>query len=430
MTALSQVDIRAIKEQHPHGEKIERLLQQPERLIASLLIGNNVANISLSAIVAYMTSLYLGGFFIALSTFFLTLFIIIFCEIAPKQIALIFKRQIAIAVVWPVSFFYIMFTPLLSLTLQLTRLFFPILRRVPNGENLEESLEHMVDLAHTSGYINQYERDFIGNVLDLNDKTARQIMTHRKDVFSLDSGARITDSYAAMAEYSYSRIPVYRDNPENIIGLLYMSDVQKFCMYHTSPFTRHDKHLDSNKKQNDWPQDFETTTVLQLMKPVAFLPDSMRVSDLFFYFKNNDNNMVIVFDEYGGLTGVVSQEDVLETVFGKLYDEDEQDEAAILVIQQEADTFVFPGTLGIQQFEEFFHIELQEEENSPRLATMSGYICNELGYIPEQNETIRRPEGNYHVVESDGKRIVRLRFQPNGVDEREKKPEDSTPQTI
>ena len=105
MTALSQVDIRAIKEQHLHGEKIERLLQQPERLIASLLIGNNVANISLSAIVAYMTSLYLGGFFIALSTFFLTLFIIIFCEIAPKQIALIFKRQIAIAVVWAGEFF-------------------------------------------------------------------------------------------------------------------------------------------------------------------------------------------------------------------------------------------------------------------------------------------------------------------------------------
>ena len=398
MTGLSQIDVAALKEDHPTlGEKIEHLLKEPDRLIASLLIGNNIANVSASAIVAYITNIYLGGIFIALSTFVLTLVIIVFCEIVPKQIGLIYKRNIVLVLVRPVTFFYVLFSPILSLTLWFSKIVFPFLRKEIEKENLEESLEHMVDLAYANGFIDRYEHDFINNVLDLKDKTAKQIMTHRKDIFSVETTGKLGDIYPIIVENSYSRIPVYQGNQENIVGILYLNDIQKLYVSEKPP------------KPFDLHESADAITAAEIMKPVGVRLDNIRVSDLFFYFQENKGNLVVILDEYGGLAGIVSQEDVLETVFGKLYDEDETESA--LHIQDMGNAFQFSGMLSIQQFEEYFGIEIKMKE-STRLATISGYICDVVGSIPEQGQRIETPEGKFSVQESDGQRILTVSFVP------------------
>ncbi len=397
MTGLSQVDVVALKEAHPIlGKRIEYLLKEPDRLIASLLIGNNIANVSASAIVAYITNLYLGGIFIALSTFVLTLVIIVFCEIVPKQIGLIYKRTIVLALVGSVTFFYVLFSPILSLTLWFSKIVFPFLKKEIEKENLEKSLEHMVDLACVNGFIDHYEREFINNVLDLNDKTAKQIMTHRKNIFSIEATGKLRDIYPIIVENSYSRIPVYRENQENIVGILYLNDIQK--LYVSVPPEQFDL------QENDY-----AITAAEIMKPVGVRPDNVRVSDLFFYFRQNEGNLIVILDEYGGLAGIVSQEDVLEAVFGKLYDEDETDSA--LYIQKIDSAFQFSGMLSIQQFKEYFDIEIKMKE-SARLATISGYICDVFGSIPEQGKRIEIPEGVFFVQESDGQRVITVSFTP------------------
>ncbi len=399
VTALNRVDLSALKEQDQTlGKRVEELLRDPERLIAALLIGNNIANTAAPAILVYVVGYYFRDIFIAPSTVVLTLFIIIFSEIAPKQLALIYKRRISMKTVGLVDFFYKLFSPLQRVIIWFTGKIFPILSRERAKENLEESLEHMIDLAKEQGFIDPYEREFIHNVLDLNDKVARQIMTHRKDVFSVLADELLAEVYPKMIEHSYSRVPVCqntRNTREQIVGLLYLSDVQKFFI---SP--------PSLSEHSEQPK------VWNLMKPVSFLPDSSKVSALFFHFKQNEGNLVIILDEYGGLAGVVSQEDVLEAVFGNLYDEDEKDEKTALHIRKDGAAFEFSGLLSIQQFEYFFDLELHDVQENTRLATMSGYLCDLLGYIPEQNELIETAEGRFRVLESDGKRILRLRFEP------------------
>lgn len=411
MTALSQVDISTIKEQNPKGgAKLEALLANPERLIASLLIGNNIANISASALVAYLSSTYLGGIFVALATFVLSMFIIIFCEIAPKQIALLDKRKMALRAVGLTLVFYRIFSPLLSSLLWITRCIYPAIRGAKKDENLAESLEHMVQIAGEQGSISAYEHNFIRNVLELNDKTIRQIMTHRGELFSVDADERLLDVYAKIVEHSYSRIPVYREHPENIVGVLYLSEVQKFyfaASQNTGKPALSPSALSPNMGNPQNPENFRK--VQELMKPVSFLPDSVKVSDLFFHFQQHEGNLVIVLDEYGSLAGLASQEDVLEAVFGKLYDEDERDAELALAISKDNQGFVFSGMLNIQQFEQFFHVEV---EDNARLATISGYLCDMEGQIPETGAEVKTPEGRFEVLESDGKRIVKLRFVP------------------
>ncbi|WGK69675.1 hemolysin family protein [Candidatus Haliotispira prima] len=411
MTALSQVDISALKEEESlRGRKIEQLLVKPDRLLTSLLIGNNIANISSSAIVVYVTNYYLGDVYIALGTFVLTLIIIVFCEVAPKQFALVYRREIALKLVLPVTFCYRLFSPLLRLTLWLTGRVFPVLKRDSVKEDMGESLEHMIDLANKDGSINQYERDFINNVLDLNDKTASQVMTHRKDIFSVEVGDKLVTAYPEMVDHSYSRVPVYQANPENIVGILYLADVQRLWISAGRSWPPVGELRGFGAVTFDLP--FSEVTAGQLMKPVSFLPSSTKVSDLFFHFKQNEGNLGIVLDEYGGLAGIVSQEDVLEAVFGQLYDEDEKEEESALVIQQKGDTFVFSGMLSIQQFEQFFDLDVHEVEDNLRLVTMSGYLCSVKGSIPEQGDRITVAVGQFDVLESDGKRIVTIRFLP------------------
>ena len=414
MTALSRLDVHALKEKSKaQGEKIEELLERPDRLIASLLMGNNIVNIGASAIVTYITNSYWGGIFIVLTSFVLALFVIIVLEILPKQLALRNKRQAAVILVRPMTIFYRCSSPFLDLILWLTKKIYPMIKKIllifwkqqeGEEENLGKSLEHMIRLAYSDSSISQYERDFSLNVLDLNDKTAKQIMTHRKDVFSVEASAKLQHIYPELIENSYSRIPVYEGDQENIIGILYLNDLQKFGLHHKSQGEK----SQSQDGNGHLILDFAGTTVKHLMKPVSCWLDSVRVSDLFSHFQQNQGKLVIIFDQYGGFAGVVSQEDVLETVFGKLYDEDETESA--LLIHKEASTFVFSGMLSIQQFEEFFHTEIKVEENT-RLATISGYICDFLGLIPEQGQRIERPEGVFWVLESDGKRIVTLRFE-------------------
>ena len=417
MTALSQIDISALKEQSPKGAKIEALLKNPERLIASMLIGNNIANIGASALVAYLSSHYLGDIFVALSTFILSMFVIVFCEIAPKQIALIDKRKTALRVVLPALVFYRIFNPLLSCLLWITRYIFPVLRKAKSDENLAESLEHMIQIAGERGSISAYEHNFMHNVLELNDKSIRQIMTHRQELFCVDADELLLNAYAEIVEHSYSRIPVYRGDPENIVGVLYLSEVQKFYLAASQ------KLQGLNSKKLDFLEEFEKLSQKdfedsrnfwevragEFIKPVSFLPDSIKVSDLFFHFKQNEGNLVIVLNEYGSLAGLASQEDVLEAVFGKLYDEDERDAEQALSIYKDGEGFVFSGMLNIQQFEQFFHIEI---EDNLHLATISGYLCNIQGQIPETGAEIEVPEGQFQVLESNGKRIVKLRFLP------------------
>ena len=364
---------------------------------------------------AYLSSIYFGGIFVAASTFVLSLIIIIFCEIAPKQIALIDKRRMALRTVWFALCFYRIFSPFLSSLLWITRCIHPATRGARRDENLAESLEHMIQIAEEQGSISAYEYNFMRNVLELNDKTIRQIMTHRRELFSVGADERILDAYAKIVEHSYSRIPVYRCDPENIVGVLYLSEVQKF--YLAASRKRDFQGPDSGNfgapqtgaEFADFEKPFAEIRAEEFMKPVSFLPDSVKVSDLFFHFQQNEGNMVIVLDEYGSLAGLASQEDVLEAVFGNLYDEDERDAELALAISKDNEGFVFSGMLNIQQFEQFFHVQI---EDNARLATISGYICDIEEQIPETGAQIETAEGWFQVLESDGKRIVRLQFRP------------------
>ncbi len=406
MFSLGRVERYRIREEKETfvSRCLRGLLGRPRRLIATLLIGNELVNITFAALSASLAKGTWLGFQapdsfdpILVKTLLATLvcfpLLLVFGEITPKTLALYNPRRFARFAAVPLRLFYSVFAPvrwvLASLSNGIVRLFFG---EPPRAEApmTEEEFRDLVDKSNEGGVLWETEREFIHNIFDFGETRVSEVMTPRTDMFCLQADHSLEEILTVIEEQHYSRIPVYEEDKDDITGILYCKDLLGL---RTDP-----------EKGREW--NLKTS----LRKPY-FIPQTKKASDLFREFRFNRVHLAIVVDEYGGVAGLVTMEDLLEELFGDILDDYDPQEPQPKQLNE--NTMVIPGRMPIEDFNRFAGAELPEEEYD----TMGGLVFGLFGKLPTPEATVSFMHYTFTVQKMEGTRILELKVEAHREDE-------------
>ena len=314
---------------------------------------------------------------------------IVFGELVPKRIAMQYPEKIAFALTGALRICYIVEKPFVTLLSATTNCVVGLFGIDPNsdGEQVtEEEIRMMVDVGNERGVIEQSQKDMINNIFEFDDRTAGEVMTHRTEVVGVETDVALEELVRIATEEGYSRIPVYEDTLDDIVGILYVKDLLQMV-------------------KEDAPTDFD---VRQYMRKPLFVPESNRCRELFHEFKDKKMQMAIVVDEYGGTSGLVTMEDLLESIVGNMQDEydDEEEE-----VDRLSDTlFTMDGSIGLEEVERLLKISIPEDVD---YETLGGLITDLLGRIPSEDEhpSVKIGDAEFTVLEVEDRRIARVRAE-------------------
>lgn len=304
-------------------------------------------------------------------TVLLSYFTLVFAELVPKKIALNKTDIVANIMIRPILIFSKICKPFVMVLSFSSTMVLKLLTIDVNREKetvTEEEIRMLVDAGGKIGNIDADERQMINNIFEFNDKTAEEISTHRTDIFSLDIEDSFEEIIKVATNNKHSRIPVYEDNIDKIIGVLHIKDIIKYII-DTSNMTKN------------------TFDIKSILREPYFVPTSKKADELFEEMKRNKIQFSIVIDEYGGTVGIVTMEDLIEEVMGNIFDEyDEEEVPEIDTLDQ--DTFVINGTTSLEHVSEYLSTNLPVDEYD----TIGGFVVGQLGRIPNNDE---QPEIEY-----------------------------------
>ena len=266
-------------------------------------------------------------------------------------------------------------------------------------EITEEEIRMLVDVGNEIGFIEESQKEMINNIFEFDDTTAGEVMTHRTDLIAVEKNAKISEIIYLAINEGFSRLPVFEKDLDNIIGLIYVKDL--LCL------------VGCNSSD-----DFKTA---DFIRPVIFVPESTKCRALFAEFKKSKANLAVVVDEYGGTAGIVTMEDILESIVGDIEDEYDDQEEDIKEISD--DTYIIDGTTRLDDIKELLGIDIQEDED---FETLGGLIFHVLGFIPKDDETAEITYENYKftVLSMDERRIDKVKVEKIDIpSENEKKVE-------
>jgi len=317
----------------------------------------------LSVISTRLTIDLLGNAFIGYMTGLLTLAILIFGEVIPKNLALAHNEAIAVFSAPIINAFIIVFSPFVYFITLISSFITRYLSPKSRDPLNMDAILRLVRYAEAKGVLEDYERDMVHAVFRLDQQNISSIMTHRTEVFSLDKNSRIVDVIDLINSKNFSRIPVYEDNPENIKGIVLVKDIVK------NIGCREDKKY---------------IKLEDIMLPPFFVSDNKKIRDALFMMQKEKRNMAIILDEYSGLSGIVTVEDIIEEIVGELYDEDDSPEHEKITITGE-NTYIVTGSSLISTVNDSLGINLPIGRFSQ---TIGGFIIDELGRIPKRKDKI------------------------------------------
>ncbi len=322
---------------------------------------------------------------IALITSFVSL---VLGHFVPKKIAMQVPEKIAFALT-PIALFITKITkPTAKLTFVVSNLFVRLFGFDPNASEesvTEEEIRMMVDVGEEKGVIENTQKEMINNIFEFDDMCVCDIMTHRTDMVALDSEEPIADVVSLAIEHGYSRIPVYEEELDNVIGIAYIKDLLKYV----------GGNLPKTKKMKD------------IVREAFYVPQSLSCAKLFTEMSERHVQMAIVVDEYGGTAGLITLEDLLESIVGNIQDEYDKEDEEILKIDE--NTFTIDGTTDIEEVMDILEVEIPDGEYD----TLGGFIISLLGYLPKEGETTEVDYKNVHftVLNIEDRRIGKVRVE-------------------
>lgn len=255
----------------------------------------------------------------------------------------------------------------------------------PNDENDNaDELNALIEVGEAEGIIEEKDRELIETMIEFSDTIAADIMTPRTEIVAIQNDATIREARDLMIEEKYSRLPVYRDSIDNIEGMVYVRDLL-----------------------HAWAEGMEETAVSQVMRPTLFVPETKPADELLKILQLNHAQIAVVIDEYGGVAGLISVEDIIEEIVGEIEDEDTQPEEIIEIIEGENGYFDVIGSTEIDKIERLFDLELEDED----FTTIAGLVTHEVGYVPKVGEQLQIRGLELEVIKTDEKRIQVLRLR-------------------
>lgn len=356
-TAFTSFNHARVKALARGGNKRARLAielsDKYDKLLSSILIGNNIVNILASSLATVVFVAWLGGAGVSVSTVVMTVLVLIFGEISPKTLAKDHADQLVLAFAPYINFIMLLLTPLNWIFAQwrkLLALVFP----APKDEGMaEEELLTLVAEAEQEGEIDEHESDLIRSAIEFNDQTAEDILTHRVDIVALDVEMTMDEAEQVFRENTFSRLPVYEDSIDNIVGVI------------------HEKDFFNNRT---------ATSLREIMKPPLFVTPTSRISDLLHTLQKAKSHMAIVSDEYGGTMGIVTMEDIIEELVGEIYDEHDQVVESFKKLPD--GSYLIDCTASLRDMQELFAIQGDFDA-----ATVGGWVLDQMGRIPAVGDT-------------------------------------------
>ena len=348
----------------PGASRVAKMIERPERLLSAILTGNNLVNTAAAALGTALAISVWGGRGILISTIGVTIILLIFCEATPKTIAARDAEQLSIKLARPVGVASVAFTPFALALSSIASRFSRLLGREPGPKSLvsEGELRTMISLGHKEGTVEETKAEMLHNVFDFGDRPVREVMVPRPEVISIEQGSTIADFLTLYTQSPISRFPVYRENMDNVVGILSIKDVLMALAKGTI-----------NK----------SGTIDDLIRPCYFTPETKHISELFTEMKDNNYRMAVVVDEYGGTAGIVSLSRLVEEIVGQVGDELAAVEKEYEAINEY--TFQIDGSMRIEEANEEMDLELPDGEYE----TVAGLILDLLGHIPKQGEQLR-----------------------------------------
>ena len=375
--AIVSVNRNRIKLLAEDGNKkatlLVHLLEEPNKFLSTIQVGITLAGFFSSASAATGISEVVGQYLsqfgipyvqptsLVVITLLLSYFTLVFGELVPKRIALQKSEQIAMLSVRPIVFVSKLTKPFVKLLSLSTNLLLRILGM--NDSDLEEKvsreeIKSLVDVGEEHGVINQIEKEMINSIFDFDDKLAKEVMTPRTEVYMINIKQPLLID--ELLEENYSRIPVYEGDIDNIIGILYLKD------FLSEAYT----------------VGFEQVEIKNLLHDPYFVPEFKNIDQLFKELQKSKKHLAVLIDEYGGFSGIVTIEDLIEEVMGEINDEYDEDDPVIRKIDQT--TYIVNGLITIKELNDKLHLKLDEETDE--YDTLGGFLINQMDYIPSETE--------------------------------------------
>lgn len=390
--ALSELSLRVMvgeREDGPRTRFFRELLDHRRRFELMLILGNqlSIAAIAIFTIILLIRSNIEPAIPIALMSVFVI--IVLFRQLLPRMLTQnhpeeVFWRMLPLFKIF-YRFFVVFVTPISTMLDALKK---------PEPEQPEEEYEDLeetihgiqayIDVGEEEGIIEEAEGEMIQSIIEFGDTLVGEVMRPRTHIVALEASATIADARALIIESKYSRIPVYRDLVDNIEGIVYVRDLLAYC--------------DDDK---------EKLPVTECMRPVYFVPESKYISELLEEMQKAKVQIAMVIDEYGGVAGLVTIEDIIEEILGEIEDEDEVNvEEGIVKIED--GSYLVEGSAEIRKVELLYDKEVEDDD----FTTVAGLIINELGYVPAVGEKLEFKGLQFEIIEADGKRVNRVRLRP------------------
>ncbi len=385
-TSLSLIQVKELEKSRKKRARLAaKLTHQNDILLTTILIGNNVVNISVSSLVTTFCIKYLGHGLVAYGTGILTLVILIFGEVTPKQLAISNSKKIAENMSYPIFFLSKLLYPLVIFIKGFGNTIDNLFNKGKGKELTLEGLMHVVDAAEDYGVVEEYESDLMIKVLHFSNNPIKTIMTHRKDVFTVSADLTIREAFTDIVNSGYSRIPIYKKSKENIVGIILVRDILKAQI----------------NNQMDLP-------LSAVKRDPIFVLENKHVDYVLFLFKKRSLQLAIVIDEYGGFSGVISMEDVAEQLLGEIYDEHEKGPSeSIKKVTGVKDLFIVQGDTPFNYFCDEMDIDYKKAE---KVGTIAAYLMGLTGDIPDEKDTISDEYGIYTILKMDKRRIDVIKF--------------------
>ncbi|ETR72232.1 MAG: hemolysin [Candidatus Magnetoglobus multicellularis str. Araruama] len=364
--------------------RVKQLKENSERLIITILIGNNLVNIAASSFATKVAIDIFESRGIGIAIGLMTLIILIFGEIIPKNVAMAKNELIAVSAAPIIRTLQIILYPAIYFLEKITIL----MARPMNNEDCEPliteaEIKSVVNLGEEVGEIEKDERIMIHNIFRFSELQANEIMTDRTQIFSLDTSSYLKDVSDTIVSKGFSRIPIYEDQTDNIKGILYAKDILQHLL----------------TKSEDRP-------LRDLIRPAMIIPETMLIDNLLREFKREKVHIAMVVDEHGGISGLITIEDILEEIVGDIYDETDKDEELIRIIDNQK--CYVKGETEIEEVNRVLELNLSEEED---YETISGYILSQLRHIPEVGEELAVGDIVIRVTQADQQRIIEVEIE-------------------
>ncbi len=346
-----------------------------DKLLSSILIGNNIVNILASSLATMVFTAWLGGAGVTISTVVMTVVVLIFGEISPKTLAKDHADQLVMVFAPFIGAIMKLLTPLNWLFSQWRKLLAKIFP-TPDDEGMaEEELLSLVAEAEQDGEIDQHESDLIRSAIEFNDQTAEDILTHRVDIVALDVEMTMDEAEQVFRENTFSRLPVYEESIDSIVGVI------------------HEKDFFNNRT---------ASSLRDLMKPPLFVTPTSHISDLLHTLQKAKSHMAIVSDEYGGTMGIVTMEDIIEELVGEIYDEHDQVVESFRKLPD--GSYLIDCTASLKDMQELFAIEGDFDA-----ATVGGWVLDQMGRIPAVGDSfVFEHRLNVRVTRVESTRVMEI----------------------